>query len=169
MLNFKSYGNIALLVSHDEAFRMSDRIAVMNCGTIEAIDMKHELFNNLKTLSATLLTGCKNISTPHIENDFLISDEWNLKFKIDKLPLKIKFVGFRAKFIEYSQNAGENTILMEVIQVIEDTFSYLIMVRHKNTNGKLIRWEVDKKIWRSIQSPEIYLYFSPDKLMLLEK
>ena len=81
----------------------------------------------------------------------------------------IKYVGFRAKLIEYSQNSGENTFLMEVVQVIEDTFSYLIMVRHKKTNGKMIRWEVDKKIWRSIQAPEIYLHFSPDKLILLEK
>ena len=168
---FKSYGNTALLVSHDrgEAFRMSDRVAVMNRGAIEAIDTKHELFNNPKTLSATLLTGCKNVSSAHIENDFVIADDWQLQFLIPHSSFLIKYVGFRAKFIQYSQSTGDNTFLMEVVQVIEDTFSYLIMVRHKGTNGKLIRWEVDKKIWRSIQAPEIYLHFSPDKLMLLEK
>ena len=167
---FKSYDNTALLVSHDrgEAFRMSDRVAVMNRGVIEAIDVKHELFSNPKTLSATLLTGCKNISAAHIEDDtHIYADDWQMSFCIPYSELQIKYVGFRAKFIEYSQRAGENTFLMEVIQVIEDTFSYLIMVRHKGTNGKLVRWEVDKKTWRSIQSPEVYLYFSPDRLILL--
>ena len=168
---FKSYGNTALLVSHDrgEAFRMSDKVAVMNRGTIESMDAKHKLFSNPKTLSATLLTGCKNISTAHIENNLVVADEWQLTFKPLNLTPNVKFVGFRAKFIEHVQNEGDNTFLMEVVQVIEDTFSYLIMVRRKDTNAKLIRWEVDKKIWCSIQAPEIYLHFSSEKLILLEK
>ena len=167
---FKSYGNTALLVSHDrgEAFRMSDRVAVMNRGAIEAIDTKHELFSNPKTLSATLLTGCKNVSAAHIEDDaHIYADDWQMSFCIHHSSFCIRYVGFRAKFIQYSQSAGDNTFLMEVVQVIEDTFSYLIMVRRKGTNGKLIRWEVDKETWRSIQSSEIYLYFLPDRLILL--
>ena len=167
---FRSYSSTALLVSHDrgEAFRMSDRVAVMNQGAIEAIGAKHELFSNPKTLSATLLTGCKNVSAAHIEGDNVIADDWQMSFRIPHTELKIKYVGFRARFIEYSQIAGDNTFLMEVVQVIEDTFSYLIMVKCKGTSGKLIRWEIDKKTWRSIQASEIYLHFPPEKLMLLE-
>ena len=167
---FKSYGHTALLVSHDrgEAFRMSDRVAVMNHGVIEAIDAKHELFSNPKTLAATLLTGCKNVSAAHREADVIVAEDWKMNFSVDNAANDVKYVGFRARFIEYSQSEGVNTFLMEVVQVIEDTFSYLIMVRHKGTTGKLIRWEVDKKIWRSIQAPEVYLHFSPNKLMLLE-
>ena len=168
---FKSYDNTAILVSHDrgEAFRMSDRVAVMNHGAIEAIGAKHELFKNPKTLSATLLTGCKNVSAAHIENNFVIADDWQVQFQIPNLEFHIKYVAFRAKLIEYSDSEGENTFLMEVVQIIEDAFTYLIMVRRKGTNAKLIRWEVDKKIWRSIQAPEVYLHFPTEKLILCSK
>lgn len=169
---FHAYENSAVLVSHDrgEVFRLSDRVAVMSRGTIEAAGNKHELFSNPKTLAATLLTGCKNISKARLkDNNHIYAEEWNLQFTIPNSSFLIKYVGFRARFIEYRSTEGENTFLMEVVNVIEDTFSYLIMVRRKGTNAKLIRWEVDKKTWKSIQSPEIYLHFSPDKLMLLEK
>ena len=168
---FKNYAGTAILVSHDrgEAFRMSDKVAVMNRGLIESFNEKHELFQNPKTLAATLLTGCKNISAAHIENDLIVADDWKISFKRSDLTKKIKFVGFRAKFIQYSQFEGENIFLMEVVEVIEDTFSFLIMVRRKNTNAKLIRWEVDKKIWHSVKAPEIYLYFPPEKIILMEK
>lgn len=167
---FKSYANTALLVSHDrgEAFRMSDKVAVMSRGKIESMGTKHELFSNPKTLSATLLTGCKNVSAAHIEDNLIVADDWQMKFHIPNSVNNIKYVGFRAKLIKYSPTKGENTFLMEVVQVIEDTFSYLIMVRHKGTNAKLIRWEVDKKIWCSIQAPEIYLHFPIENLIICE-
>ena len=168
---FKIYENTAMLVSHDrgEAFRMSDKVAVMNRGAVEAMGAKHELFSNPKTLSATLLTGCKNISVAHVEDNLIIADDWQLSFKTPYLKTQIKYVGFRAKFIEYSKTIGDNIFLMEVVQVIEDTFSYLIMVRLKGTEAKPIRWEVDKKIWRSIQASEVYLHFPSEKLILCER
>lgn len=169
---FQNYDNSAVLVSHDrgEAFRLSNKVAVMSHGQIEAIDAKHELFKNPKTLSATLLTGCKNVSSARIiDDENIFADDWQLSFHIVHCQPFIKYVGFRAKFIEYSQSAGENTFLFEVVQIIEDTFSYLIMVRAKGSNGKLIRWEVDKKIWRNIQADEIYLHFPSKKLILCNK
>lgn len=168
---FQIYGNTAILVSHDrgEAFRLSDKIAVINQGNIESFAVKHELFKNPKTLSATLLTGCKNVSVAHVENGLIFADDWQLEFRISHCPNKVKFVAFRAKLIEYRKTAGENTFLMEVVKIIEDVFTFLIMVRKKHSNGKLIRWEVDKKIWRECNAEEVYLYFSPDKLMTLEQ
>ena len=167
---FQLYGSTAILVTHDrgEAFRMSDRVAVMNHGQIESFDEKLKLFKNPKTLSATILTGCKNISSAHSENNMLIADDWKMSFQIPNSELRIKYVGIRAHFLEYKTREGENTFLMEIEKVIEDTFSFILMVKHKGTNGRAIRWEVDKKIWQSIQANEIYLYFPPEKLILLE-
>ena len=87
----------------------------------------------------------------------------------EEVPKGLQYVGLRAHFLEYRQEMGENTFLMEVAQVIEDTFSYLVMVRRAGTKGKLIRWEVDKDFWRSVQGKEIYLYFPPEQLILLER
>ena len=58
---------------------------------------------------------------------------------------------------------------MEVVQVIEDTFSYLVMVRRKGTQAKPIRWELDKKEWQSICNGEIHLHFPAAHLILLER
>lgn len=57
----EDYGKTVLFVSHDrnEAYRMTDRIAVMEDGQILDVQPKEELFQNPASLAATLLTGCK--------------------------------------------------------------------------------------------------------------
>lgn len=57
----EDYGKTVLFVSHDrnEAYRMTDRIAVMEDGKILDVQPKEELFQNPASLAATLLTGCK--------------------------------------------------------------------------------------------------------------
>ena len=172
----KSYEGTALLVSHDrnEVYRLAGRIAVMNHGGIEAIDGKERLFRNPGTLAATLLTGCKNVSAAHWEGaGVLFADEWEIPLHVGGEVFDgrsgVRYVGLRAHFLEYREEAGENTFPMEVVQVIEDTFSYLVMVRRKGTQAKPIRWELDKKEWRSICNGEIYLHFPAAHLILLER
>ena len=61
---FKTYGNAAILVSHDrdEVFKLSDKIAVMTQGRISETNTKHQLFKNPQTKAGAILTGYKNIS-----------------------------------------------------------------------------------------------------------
>ncbi|MBR1730545.1 MAG: ATP-binding cassette domain-containing protein [Selenomonadaceae bacterium] len=168
----KFYDNAAILVSHDrgEAFRLSDRIAVMNHGLIDTINSKDQLFKNPQTLSTAKITGCQNISAAHIENDFIIAEDWKIKLPITNYPLQIKYLAVRANDLEYRTSEGKNIFLMKVDQAIEDINCFVVMLRHKENHSelKLIRWEVDKKIWRKIQAEEIYLYFPPEKLIFLE-
>ena len=168
---FNEYGGTAILVSHDrgEVYRLSERVAVMNEGIIEAVDNKHNLFKNPQTLSSTLLTGCKNVSNAtKIDDNHVLANDWQITLNIVNVTSAVKFIGLRAHYFEYRTTESENTFLMEVVQVIEDTFSFLIMVR-RNSTAKVIRWEVDKKFWRSIESKTLYLYFPVDKLIIMEK
>ena len=144
---FKIYG-AAILVSHDrgEVYRLADKIAVMNSGKFDVIADKHELFKNPKTLAATILTGCKNISSARkIADDKLFAEDWNLELTAKKIPDDLKFVGIRAHDLELCNELGENIFSMEIAQVIEDTFSYIVMVRPEG--GKPLRWEVDKNFF----------------------
>ena len=144
---FKIYG-AAILVSHDrgEVYRLADKIAVMNSGKFDVIADKHALFKNPKTLAAAILTGCKNISSARkIADDKLFAEDWNLELTAKKIPDDLKFVGIRAHDFELRDELGENTFLMEIAQVIEDTFSYIVMVRANG--GKPLRWEVDKNFF----------------------
>ena len=168
---FSAYDNSAILVSHDrgEVYRISDRVAVMNRGTIEAMNTKREIFENPLTLSAALLTGCKNVSAARKQSAEVIrADDWQMDFELGRsIPDEINCVGLRAHALEHRRAAGENTFLMRVEQTIEDNFSYVVMIRRAGTEGRPIRWELDKNLWRSIAADEIYVHFPPSKLMLL--
>ena len=169
----QSYDDAAILVSHDrnEVYRLASRIGVMNRGRFEVMSGRHELFHQPQTLAATLLTGCKNVSSARREGEkTLRAEEWDLSLKAaDEVPAGLKYVGLRAHFLAYRQGPSENTFRMEVMKVIEDTFSYLVMVRRAGSRGKPIRWEVDKDFWQSAAGRELYLYFPPEQLILLER
>ena len=168
---FSAYDNSAILVSHDrgEVYRISDRVAVMNRGTIEAMNTKHEIFENPLTLSAALLTGCKNVSAARKQSAEVIrAEDWQMEFELGRsIPDDINCIGLRAHALEHRRSAGENTFLMRVEQTIEDNFSYVVMIRRAGTEARPIRWEMDKKAWRSIAADEMYVHFPPSKLMLL--
>ena len=57
-----SFGGTTLLVSHDrdEVFRLCQQVAVLREGQIDVCADKWTLFEQPKTLAASLLTGCKN-------------------------------------------------------------------------------------------------------------
>lgn len=168
----QAYDGMALLVSHDrgEVYRLADRVAVIDRGKMETAYTKHELFQHPDTLAATLLTGCKNVSlVQRVDQHRVIADDWQLELMTEQIvPDKVRYAGIRAHYIEVKAAAGVNTFCMEVVKVIEDTFSYLIMIRRQGTRAKPIRWELDKSAWHSIVAAQLYLYFPPDKIMLME-
>ena len=102
-----------VFVSHDrnESYRLTDTIAVMENGRIVDISEKHELFRAPKTLAATLLTGCKNVTRLELleDGDYLAKD-WGIRLKAPagdvtesatrKNGGQKKFAGFRAHYLE---------------------------------------------------------------------
>jgi molybdate transport system ATP-binding protein len=57
---------------------------------------------------------------------------------------------------------------MEVVRVIEDTFSFIIMIRPAGQDAAPIRWELEKKDWQRLSGRELFVYFPPEAIMLLE-
>lgn len=167
----KKYGNAALFVSHDrdEVYRLADKIAVMSRGKIDAMSNKYELFANPQTLAATLLTGCKNISKAHYVNEHtLYADDWKIELSSTALvPQNLKYVGIQAHYLLLANNNDEiNSYKMKVLQEIEDTFSYIVMVQYDGS-VQPIRWEIDKELWRTKKAGTISLTVPADKLILL--
>lgn len=166
---FRTYGNAAILVSHDrdEVFRLSDRIAVMTQGKISETNTKHELFQNPRTRAAAILTGCKNISVAKkIGSNEVFAEDWQIPLTLNKkIPDDLKFIGIHSHFPEKVSAAGENTFEMEVAKVIEGTFFYIVMFR---TGNGLIRWEVPKRLWRAISADKIFLRFPAEKIILMD-
>ncbi|WP_173435201.1 sulfate/molybdate ABC transporter ATP-binding protein [Selenomonas ruminantium] len=167
-----AYGRTAILVSHDrgEVYRLADKAAVINQGKMETPQNTKDLFHNPQTLAATLLTGCKNISrAQRIDDRHIYALDWDLPLKTVAEPSsQIKYTAIRAHFLTAQEKtAGENVFPMEVVRVIEDTFSYIVMVRPQGKAVKPLRWELDKQQWQQLKKTTLYLYLPPEQIMMM--
>lgn len=170
----QSFGKTVILVSHDrdEVYRMSDKVAVMQNGRIEVMGEKREVFTAPKTKNGAILTGCKNISEVKIldENHFMALD-WGLEFYVPNIPENVKYIGIRMHDIQAGE--GENHFRCFVEEVIENTFSYTLLLRGVEGGIKTFGWEVDKKLWKNIhlsvsEKPVVDIRIPSDVILLLK-
>ena len=117
--------------------------------TIETLPTK-ELFLNPKTKQAALITGCKNIST--IDRDGKIKD-WGIALDIGDLT-GISNVGIRAH--SFSIEKKELAFDIEIIDVIEETFEYLVRFRFVDGQSVLY-WRISKDKPIDLNQHKIYL------------
>ncbi len=164
------FSGTTLFVSHnrDEVYRICDRIAVVNDGKIDVVADKWDLFDNPKTYSGALLTGCKNISAAkRISATKVYASDWNMEFTCKAVPEDVKYIGLRAHFLTQSQMPDNaHTFHCKVEREIEDTFTKILMLRHKNASA-LIRWEFDKHKQLQLENGEVYVEIQPENLLLL--
>jgi molybdate transport system ATP-binding protein len=179
-----------LFVSHDrnEIYRMTDRIAVMDDGCIVDIQNKQEMFDNPRTLAATFLTGCKNVTRlQYMDETHSYAKDWGitLEYPEQKQIIKeempdgksksgYKYAAFRAHYFELVDAPEEcNVLECETVRVIEDTFSTVVMFRNKNCDAKgdysILTYELPKEEWRRIKDGRIFLKVVPERVMLLNR
>lgn len=149
----KSFDGTVILVTHsrDEVFRLSDKVAVINNGHIDAFDTKAGIFRAPQTVYAARLTGCKNVS--HVvlnSNGTLFASRWGVTLKCN-CPENTKFIGVRMHSIRHG--AGENTLRCRVVQIIENPFSYTVMLAPDGADSyEPIGWELDKDAWHNVEN-----------------
>ncbi len=169
-----AYSGAAVLVSHDrgEVYRLADRVAVMNRGKLETTADKTELFHQPQTLAATLLTGCKNVSpAKKTAESCIFAGDWQLSLKTAQpVADQVKYVGIRAHSLQFAEASCPevNTFPVEVVRVVEDAFSFIIMVRLAGSSALPLRWELTKTEWEEVRDKLLYLHFPPEHIMLLE-
>lgn len=169
----QNYQGAALLVSHDrgEVYRLAQKIAVISQGQMEAVHTRQGLFQSPDTLAATLLTGCKNVSAARrLPDNRIFAEDWQLELQVSgEVPENVRYVGIRAHYMELRRAPGENVFAMEIVSVVEDVFSFLLMLRSRGTEARPLRLELAKEDWLKMKNPrEIYLYIPPENIMLLE-
>ena len=166
----RAFGKTVLLVSHDrdEVFRMSDKIAIMDDGHIEAVGTKAEIFANPKTRKGAVLTGCKNISNlERLAVGQIRATDWDIPLDVGTIPDGTTAVGIRMHDIR--SGPGTNSFPCRVVEEIENPFSYTIMLAPVIGNcTSPIGWELDKEIWRKLRSEEIRISLPPEALLLLK-
>lgn len=166
----REFGKTVLLVSHDrdEVFRMSDSIAIMDGGSIQAVGTKSEVFSNPRTRKGAVLTGCKNISAMEVlETGQARATDWGITLDVPNIPADTAAIGIRMH--DVCTGSGKNSYPCRVVEEIENPFSYTIMLQPLNTNcTSPIGWELDKESWRNIRSEEIGISLPPEALLLLK-
>ncbi len=173
----ENFGKTVLFVSHDrdEVYRLTDRIAVMEKGQLIDIQEKKALFDKPRSLAATLLTGCKNITRIKACDDRrFYAVDWGIFLKSDKSMENMKYAGFRAHYFEpVPLMEPENVVECEILNVIEDTFSMIILFRQKENaeqgDWSVIRYELPKEKWKQLKGCRLYLKIPWDKLILMDK
>ena len=178
----EEFENGGIFVSHDrnEVYRLTDRIAVMENGHIVDIQSKHGIFDAPKTLAATLLTGCKNITRLEVRENGYYALDWGIRLSVSdqsgQAGKAYQYAGVRAHFLELSSEAekdAENVIACEILRVIEDTFSMIVLFTNKNVAEKkgyaVMTYELSKEDWQRIKDKPLYLKIPADKLILMER
>lgn len=164
------YEGQALFVSHDrdEIYRMTDRIAVMERGSIAGIQEKHELFENPKTLAAALLTGCRNISPVEEGDDgSLLAVDWGIKLRCEDCRITApRYVGFHQKHFEVADAMEDfNVIRCNIKRVVEDADHMSVQFTGSNKGGELT-YTVDKERWHGLEGRDLCLRMPQDKIMM---
>ena len=168
----RKYKIPTILVSHsrEEVYRLCNKICVMCKGKSEELMKKKELFKNPKTFSSCLISGCKNFSEiEKISENRLIAKDWNVELETNDVILENhKVLGVRAHFIEFVKSE-ENSFEVEIDKVIEDVFTFIILVRKKGAR-KSIRVEVTKDVWKKVENENnLFITLRKEDLILLEE
>lgn len=166
-----------LFVSHNrnEVYRLCERIGVIADGTLQPVREKWELFGAPRTVEACLLTGCKNISPVRVEPDGRVTAmDWGITFMgAQAADVSIKHIGIRAHYFKpLTEETGGNAFPVTVENVVEDTFSIIVMVRPVGAPDKgrssLLRWELSKEAWRQWEGKTFSLHVEAQDILLLQ-
>ena len=165
----RQFGKTVVLVSHDrdEVFRMADQVAILKDGRVENQGSKKAVFAQPGTVSAAMLTGCKNISRiEKITERRIRALDWDVELELSRDAGAAEYVGIRMHDVTFGP--GENEVLCDLTEEIENPFSFVAML---SPAGMVCRtpfgWETDKEIWRVRRAERLTVHLPPEKLLLL--
>lgn len=164
----------AVFVTHarEEIYRLCNRVCVLSHGRSEPMQNTKELFDAPATLSACLLTGCKNVSRARVIGDSTVEAlDWGITLDAGReISAGLTHIGVRAHYVKPGCLSDKNAIACRVERVVEDVFSTVIML---STPGgregySLLRMELSKAEWAALGEPkELTVGILPGSLMLL--
>ena len=166
----REFGRPTVFVSHsrDEVYRLCDTVCVVSSGTSEPKLTVPQLFSAPDTLSAALISGCKNVSRARpVGRGLLACDDWGVTLRASReVAPDATHVGIRAHYLRVvsvgeglagsvpadgtATGADGNLIPCEVDRVIDSTFSTIVMLA--TPGGARLRHELEKDEWAALES-----------------
>ena len=166
----REYDGTVLFVSHDrdEVYRISDRIAVYQNGTIDVIGDKWELFRQPITCTAAILTGCKNVAEASYSEKTVTVPQWGLTLPLpaDGLPDGVTHLGIRARKMLPATAPGPRCFRYAVAEEIDGAFSDILMIRLEGGTD-LMRWEITKDVHSAMKDGPNLIEIPEDAVLYL--
>ncbi|MEA4964377.1 MAG: ATP-binding cassette domain-containing protein [Oscillospiraceae bacterium] len=170
----RQFGKDAVFVSHsrDEVYRLCQSVSVLSDGRSEPKKPVRTLFETPDTVSAALLSGCKNYSAASDAGDGLFCcADWGVTLRAAAPPPEGGcFVGVRAHYLTRAEGGEENRIPCRINRVVEDVFSTILMLETPggSSGRSLLRMELPKERWRVMGEPDtLTVTVRPEDVMIL--
>jgi molybdate transport system ATP-binding protein len=158
----KAFGGTSVFVSHsrDEVYRLCENVCVLTDGRSERADTVRGLFTSPGTLSACLISGCKNYTRARVLGAGRVEAlDWGVTLRVPDAPPGTAYLGVRAHHVAPcapSESGAENTVPCRVTRVVEDVFSTVVMLATPggDTEFSRLRMELPKERWAALGAPE---------------
>ena len=165
------YDRGILMVTHDrdEAFRICERLGVMEQGQMQTVKGTKELFADPETRAAAVLTGCKNIVEAQKTGEHeVIVPEWGIRLTTGK-PVRdgLKAVGIRAH--DFHPDTEENCFPVRILRETEEPFEWISEFRYEHqAAGSPPVWRRYSREFRTNEPPKQLGVAPADVLLLYE-
>jgi molybdate transport system ATP-binding protein len=169
----KEFGGTTLFVSHsrDEVYRLCRSVCVLSEGKSETKRPTEALFRSPETLSASLLSGCKNYTRiKMLDKTHAQALDWGVTITGQDIPADATCAGIRSHFIY--PGPGENQLTCQVERVVKELFSTVIMLRTPggDKGWSRLRMELGHDQWAALQNPkELTVHMGTDDIMFLRE
>ena len=178
----EDYGGDAILVTHsrDEVCRLAKTVCILDRGRSEGLQPVERLMKAPGSVSAALLSGCKNLSPATLRPDgSLYCEAWAwalppLPKRTDAfppenanaaltVPAAPTHIGIRAHSLR--PGPGEISLSCTVDRVIDNVFSYIVMLR--TPGPEPLRMERDKALPVPQVNAPVTVHVAPEEILLL--
>ena len=167
----QAYAGNVIYVSHnrDEAYRLCQRIAILDAGRIAVIGDKRDVFAHPRTRAAAAITGCETIVSARAAGAYRVYVEaWDRTLVCAEQPdERTRAIGLRAGCLKAAAEEGENTLPVERAHISEGADAVSVTVPIGNGS---IRWEVERREWMHYEREGLppYLRVDPQDVTILE-
>ena len=167
----RPYEGDVVLVSHDrdEAYRLCDTVCVLSDGKSEDKATVRDLMAAPGTVSAALISGCKNFSrVRRVDATHVKCLNWGVTLETSQEVSSVcTYAGVRAHSFHIAKSGEPNRFDARVVRVIDDTFSTILMLAPEGGDS-LLRVELSKEEWAALREPELVLLgVAPENVMTL--
>ncbi len=163
------FGREVLMVTHDrnEAYNMSQAIAVMDNGRLLTLKPTKALFADPGSVQAAILTGCKNIAAARrIDEHSVEVPAWGLRLETkQRVGEGLCAVGVRAHY--FNPSAQQNRFPVRFVEEMEEPFETILQFRYAGQapDSPPVWWRLPKDK-KPAQFPEA-LGVAPANILLL--